>query len=71
MGQAMNATETYRHAMEARRVSEYGGGACTLLVRRIDGRIKLLFHAALNTGAVLTQEHAVELALALTKAAQR
>lgn len=24
--------ETYRHAIDARRVTEYGGGACTILV---------------------------------------
>ncbi len=63
--------ESYRHAIEARRPSHYGGGACTLLVRRIDGRVELLFHASPETGAILTEGQAVELAQALTAAATR
>jgi hypothetical protein len=61
----------FRHAIDARRASWYGGGACTLLVlRRAGGTIELLFHACLETGAVLTAEQAVELAQALTDATQ-
>jgi hypothetical protein len=58
-----------RHAIDARRVFAYGGGACTLLVlRNTDSCVELLFHASPETGAVLTVEQAVELAQALTEA---
>lgn len=61
----------YRHAIDARRTIDYGGGACTLLVfRRIDSSVELLFHASPETGAVLTAEQAVELAQALIDATQ-
>ena len=46
--------ETYRQAIDARRPSEYGGGACTVLVRRVNGTVELLFHADPRTGAVMT-----------------
>jgi hypothetical protein len=62
--------ESYRHAIEARRPREYGGGICTVLVRRIDGRVELLFHACPETGAIMTPAQAVEIAEALTKAAE-
>jgi hypothetical protein len=62
--------ETYRHAIDARRVPKYGGGACTILVRRVGDRVELLFHAALNTGAALTREEAAELSAALREAAR-
>ncbi len=61
----------YRHAVDARRSFDYGGGACTLLVlRRSDTSVELLFHATPETGAVLTVEQTVELAKALTDANQ-
>ena len=60
--------ETYRHAIDARRVTQYGGGACTLLVRRVGESIELLFHASLDTGAALTEGQAAELAEALAQA---
>ena len=62
--------ESYRHAIDARRPSEYGGGACTILVRRIGDRVELLFHAALNTGAALTREEAAEPSDALRAASR-
>jgi hypothetical protein len=45
-------------------------GMCTVLVRRIDGRGELLFHACPETGAVLSPAQAVEIAAALTAAAE-
>lgn len=60
--------ETYRYAINARRVTEHGGGSCTILVRRVGDRVELLFHAALNTGAALTSEEAAELSNALRDA---
>lgn len=60
--------ETFRHAIDARRVAEFGGGACTILVRRVGDRVELLFHAALNTGAALTREETSELSAALREA---
>jgi hypothetical protein len=62
--------ESYRHAIDARRPSAYGGGTCTVLVRRIDGRVELLFHACPETGAVMTPAQAIEIAEALTEAAK-
>lgn len=63
--------ETYRAAMEARRPADTGGGACTLVVRRIGGRVELLHHGVLSTGAELSDEQARELADHLTNAIQR
>jgi hypothetical protein len=63
-------SETYRRAIDARRVTQYGGGACTILVRRVDNQVELLFHAALNTGASLSDSQALEVADALRTAAQ-
>jgi hypothetical protein len=40
------------------------------LVRRIDSRVELLFHACPETGAVLSSAQAVEIATALTVAAE-
>ena len=60
--------ETYRHAIDARRAG--GGGACTILVRRIGESIELLFHATPATGAALTSAQAEELADALAQAAR-
>jgi hypothetical protein len=57
-----------RHAIDALQPSEYGGGTCTVLVRRIDGRVELLFHACPETGAVMSPAQAVEIAAALTEA---
>lgn len=63
--------ETYRAAIEARRPADTGGGACTLLVRRVGGRVQLLHHAVPPTGAELTEDQARELAGYLTEAAGR
>ena len=62
--------ETYSQAIDARRPSEYGGGACTVLVRRVNGTVELLFHADPRTGAVMTAAQAVEVGEALTVAAE-
>ncbi len=61
-------TETYRAVLRARRPVDAGGGACTLIVRRVNGRIELLHHGVLSTGAVLTDDEADELAGRLTAA---
>lgn len=61
-------TETYRAVLHARRPAETGGGACTLIVRRVNGRIELLHHGVLSTGAVLTDDEADELTRHLTAA---
>ncbi len=61
-------TETYRAALEARRPFETGGGACTLIVRRVDGRVQLLHHGVLSTGAELSDYEADELIRHLTAA---
>jgi hypothetical protein len=58
--------ESYRHAVAARRA---GGGSCTILIRRVDDRVELLFHADPTTGAVLTPADAEEIAEALRQAA--
>jgi hypothetical protein len=42
--------ETYRHVVDARRPFKYGGGACTVLVRRVDVTVEVLFQADLRTG---------------------
>lgn len=60
--------ETYRHAIDGRRPSGYGGGACTVLVRAVDGTVEVLFHADLRTAAVLTVAQVGELTDALTAA---
>jgi hypothetical protein len=62
--------ECYRAALEARRPVDCGGGACALVVRRIGGRVQLLHHGVLPTGAELTDEQARELAGYLTEAAR-
>jgi hypothetical protein len=41
-----------------------------VLVRRIDCRVELLFHACPETGAVMTPAQAIEIAEALTEAAK-
>ncbi|MQA11931.1 MAG: hypothetical protein GEU98_26005 [Pseudonocardiaceae bacterium] len=61
-------TETYRRCIETRRLTEFGGGACTLLVRSLDGCVHVLFHCSPETGAVLTGEQARALADALIDA---
>lgn len=66
----MGSEETYRHAFEARRVVQHGGGACTILVRRVGGDVQLLFHAVLETGAVLTEQQVTELIQALSAATE-
>jgi allophanate hydrolase subunit 2 len=63
--------ETYRAVIEARRPTDTGGGACTLTVRRVDGRVQLLHHGVLSTGAVLSDEQAHELAGYLVSATRR
>ena len=63
------SAETHRFALDARRPSEFGGGMCTVLVRRVDNRVELLFHASPQTGAVMTPAEAILIAQALTTAA--
>ncbi|MGB8198760.1 MAG: hypothetical protein WCF33_03525 [Pseudonocardiaceae bacterium] len=41
-----------------------------MLVRRVHGQVELLFHADPRTGAVMTPAQAVEIAEALTVAAE-
>jgi hypothetical protein len=67
---AVNTPESHRYAIDAQRPSEYGGGRCTLLVRRLNDQIELLFHATPETGAIMTPAQAVEIAKALTAAAE-
>ena len=62
--------EAFRCAIDARRVTGHGGGACTLLVRRVGDRVELLFHAVPEIGAVLTFGQAAQLAAGLREAAQ-
>ena len=66
----MNPHESHRHAIDAQRPSEYGGGRCTLLVRRLNDQIELLFHATPETGAIMTPTQAVEIGQALIAAAE-
>jgi hypothetical protein len=66
----VNANRKHRHVIDARRPIQYGGGACNLLLRTVDGNVELLFHATPQTGAVLTRAQAVELAQALTVAVE-
>jgi hypothetical protein len=65
-----NLKHRHRHVIDARRPIQYGGGACNLLLRGVDGHVELLFHAMPQTGAVMTRTQAVELAQALTRAAE-
>lgn len=64
------SAETHRFALDVRRPSDFGGGMCTVLVRRISGRVELLFHASPETGAVMTPVQAIQIAQALTTAAE-
>ena len=66
----MKSNESHRHAIDAQRPLEYGGGRCTLLVRRLNDQIELLFHATPETGAIMTPAQALEMAKALTTAAE-
>jgi len=66
----VNANQKHRHVIDARRPIQYGGGACNLLLRSVNGQVELLFHATPQTGAVMTRAQAVELAQALTVAAE-
>lgn len=50
--------ETYRAVLCVRRPVDIGGGTCTLIVRRVNGRIELLHHGVLSAGAVLTDDQA-------------
>ncbi len=54
--------------LHARRPAETGGGACTLILRRVNGRIELLFHGVLSTGAVPTDDDADALTRHVTAA---
>lgn len=65
------SAETHRFALDARRPSEFGGGLCTVLVRRVNNRVELLFHASPQTGAVMTPAEAILIAQALTTAAEK
>ncbi|HEX8761722.1 MAG TPA: hypothetical protein VF734_17515 [Pseudonocardiaceae bacterium] len=67
---SVNTHESHRHAIDAQRPSEYGGGRCTLLVRRLNDQIELLFHATPETGAIMTPTQAVEIGQALIAAAE-
>ncbi len=60
--------ETYRASIAARRPSQFGGGPCSLLVRRIGGRVELIFHGATETAAELPDELAAELVNCVTAA---
>ncbi len=61
--------ETYRAVMHARRPGD--GEPCTLIVRRVNGRVELLYHGALSTGATLSDDEADELAGHLVGATRR
>lgn len=63
------SAETHRFALDVRRPSEFGGGMCTVLVRRVNNRVELLFHASPQTGAVMTPSEAILIAQALATAA--
>jgi hypothetical protein len=65
------SAETHRFALDARRPSEFGGGLCTVLVRRVNNRVELLFHASPQTGAIMTPAEAILIAQALTTAAEK
>lgn len=65
------SAETHRFALDARRPSEFGGGTCTVLVRRINNQVELLFHASPQTGAVMTPAQAILIAQALMTAAAK
>jgi hypothetical protein len=66
----VDSNQKHRHVIDARRPIQYGGGACNLLLRGIDGHVELLFHATPQTGAVMTRVQALELARALTRVAE-
>ncbi|TCP57491.1 hypothetical protein EV191_1011448 [Tamaricihabitans halophyticus] len=66
----MASDETFRHALVAQLPFQAGGGACTVLVRRVGGDVQLLFHAVLDTTAVLTRQQVEELIAALSSAAE-
>ena len=61
--------ETYRAVMHARRPDD--GEPCTLIVRRFNGRVELLYHGVLSTGATLSDDEADELAGHLVGATRR
>ncbi|MPZ64382.1 MAG: hypothetical protein GEU83_02250 [Pseudonocardiaceae bacterium] len=66
------AGERYRFAVHAQRTDPQTGargGACTLLVIRLDDQVLLLHHGALSTGAALTPKQAAELADCMATAA--
>lgn len=66
------ADERYRFVIHAQRTDpETGvrGGACTLLVIRLQNQVLLLHQAALSTGAALTPKQATELSDRLATAA--
>ncbi len=48
--------ETYRGVIHTRQPAGYDGQPCTLLVRRVIGRVQLLHHAVLSSGADLPEE---------------
>ncbi|MPZ64281.1 MAG: hypothetical protein GEU83_01715 [Pseudonocardiaceae bacterium] len=68
---AQHPGETYRATIETRRPAETGGGMCTLIVRRVAGRVQLLHHGVLSTGAELTDDEAHELAGYVTAPPER
>ena len=62
--------ESAYHCVQGRKMRGYGnGGACSILSRRYDDRVELMFHADPSLGAVLTAAQAREVADALYAAA--
>lgn len=55
--------------MHARRPDD--GEPCTLIVRRVSGRVELLYHGVLSTGATLSDDEADELVGHLVRATRR
>ena len=45
----VNANHKRRHVIDARRPIQYGGGACNLLLRNVNGHVELLFHVTPQT----------------------
>ena len=70
VAQPHNRNSQYCHVVDARRPIQYGGGACSVLLCSVDSHVELLFHAAPETGAVMTRAQAVELAQALARSAE-
>lgn len=61
-----DTAEVFRHHTAATRI---GGGACSLLVRRVGGKVQLLHHAVWEGAAELTDDQARAVGQALIDAA--